>query len=279
MNSTVISVVTPVYNSCRLIERTLQSLQAQDLELRGGGIEIQHIIVDGGSKDGTLERIKFYENPSMEVISEPDHGMYDALAKGLQRAKGDAICYLNAGDMFTPTALKTVAAIFSDTDSNWFTCASTHYCDEKMIVRADMPYRYQRQLIKNGVYGRMLPFIQQESTFWRKNLHNCIDFDHLRRFRLAGDHYLWWCFASQYELDVAHTIVSGFSINEGQLSENKEKYFTEMSSISGALSLPVKIQACFEKRGWRASHFQRLNMNPLAIRYDHIKHIWRRGQA
>lgn len=277
MIARTMTVVTPVYNSRRLIERTLESLKSQALELRGRNIELQYVVVDGGSSDGTLDAVRSAGIEWMEIISEPDKGMYDALAKGLLKARGDLVCYLNAGDMFLPSALRTVAAIADDVDTDWFTCASLHYCDERMITRADMPYRFRRSLVRAGAYGRILPFIQQESTFWRRSILDAVDFDRLRTFRLAGDYFLWWSFAARTDLDVVHTAVSGFSINEGQLSEAKERYFAEMETIAGPIPLRTRVTAKMEKFGWRASPSRRLEMNAAAIRYDHGLKRWGRG--
>ena len=96
------SVVTITYNAERVLQRTLDSVLSQTYE----GVE--HLIVDGASKDGTLLLAEQYKAKSdasesghkVIILSEPDHGIYDAMNKGLTQASGDYIVYMNAGDFF-----------------------------------------------------------------------------------------------------------------------------------------------------------------------------------
>lgn len=84
------SIITVTYNAEATLERTLQSVAQQTHP----GIE--HLVIDGASKDKTLEIARRYSH--VQVVSEPDKGLYDAMNKGLQRATGDYLCFLNAGD-------------------------------------------------------------------------------------------------------------------------------------------------------------------------------------
>ena len=88
------SIITVTYNAEATIEVTLHSVQQQTYR------QIEHIIVDGGSKDHTLSIIEKYKDSYLHVISEPDKGLYDAMNKGIHLAKGDYLCFLNAGDTF-----------------------------------------------------------------------------------------------------------------------------------------------------------------------------------
>ncbi len=88
------SIITVTYNAEATIEVTLHSVQQQTYR------QIEHIIVDGGSKDHTLSIIEKYKDSYLHVISEPDKGLYDAMNKGIRLAKGDYLCFLNAGDTF-----------------------------------------------------------------------------------------------------------------------------------------------------------------------------------
>ena len=84
------SIITVTYNAEATLERTLESVAQQTYP------DIEHLIIDGASKDKTLEIARRY--PHAHVVSEPDKGLYDAMNKGLQRATGDYLCFLNAGD-------------------------------------------------------------------------------------------------------------------------------------------------------------------------------------
>ncbi len=85
-----ISIITVTYNAEATLERTLQSVAQQTHP------DVEHLIIDGASTDHTLEIARQY--PHAIVFSEPDKGLYDAMNKGLQRATGDYLCFLNAGD-------------------------------------------------------------------------------------------------------------------------------------------------------------------------------------
>lgn len=86
------SIITVTYNAAQVLEDTIQSVITQTYK----GVE--YIIIDGGSKDGTLDIINRYKTHIHTVISEPDKGLYDAMNKGIRVATGNYICFLNAGD-------------------------------------------------------------------------------------------------------------------------------------------------------------------------------------
>ncbi|KPA17176.1 glycosyl transferase 2 family protein [Candidatus Magnetomorum sp. HK-1] len=90
----VITIVTVVRNAKNCLEKTIRSVLCQTFQNR------QYIIIDGGSTDGSLEIIKQYESYIDYWVSEPDQGIYDAMNKGIQKAKGTWIHFLNAGDCF-----------------------------------------------------------------------------------------------------------------------------------------------------------------------------------
>ena len=113
----MITLVSVTYNAEKTIERTLQSVAAQTCS------DYEHLIIDGASKDRTVELARKYQTT---IISEPDKGLYDAMNKALRLAKGDFICFLNAGDkLHSPDTLSRIAAladpqtvgvIYGDTD-------------------------------------------------------------------------------------------------------------------------------------------------------------------
>lgn len=89
-----ISVVTICYNAASTIGDTLASVAAQDWP------DVEHIVVDGASTDATMSMVERYARPRLRALSEPDHGLYDAMNKGLARATGDYVGFLNADDYF-----------------------------------------------------------------------------------------------------------------------------------------------------------------------------------
>lgn len=86
------SIITVTYNAEKVLEDTIQSVITQSYK------NVEYIIVDGGSKDGTLKIVEKYKQHIACLVSEPDKGLYDAMNKGMKLATGDYICFLNAGD-------------------------------------------------------------------------------------------------------------------------------------------------------------------------------------
>lgn len=101
-NNPLISVVTVVYNGVQNLENTILSVINQNYS------NIEYIIVDGNSNDGTVDVIKKYEDQIDYWQSEPDTGIYDAMNKGISLAKGDYVAMMNSGDSYVPNIMKTV---------------------------------------------------------------------------------------------------------------------------------------------------------------------------
>jgi len=108
----VISIITVVYNSLSLIEKTIRNILDQSYP------NIEFLVIDGGSSDGTAEIIRFYEKQISYWISEPDRGIYDAMNKGLAAATGDYVWFMNAGDqIYRSDILETIFVVGPDTGS------------------------------------------------------------------------------------------------------------------------------------------------------------------
>ena len=104
----LVSIITISYNASSTIEKTLQSVANQSYK------NIEHIIVDGGSIDNTLEICNSFSHVS-KIISEPDKGVYDAFNKGLKLATGDVVGFLNADDIFyNDNSVQEIAKAFSE---------------------------------------------------------------------------------------------------------------------------------------------------------------------
>lgn len=98
------SIITITYNAEKELPATLESVRCQTLT------DFEHLIVDGASKDGTVALAEQSGIEQMSIVSEPDKGLYDAMNKGIARAKGDYLIFLNAGDAFhAPTSLQELA--------------------------------------------------------------------------------------------------------------------------------------------------------------------------
>jgi glycosyltransferase involved in cell wall biosynthesis len=103
LNSPKISVITATYNSVHTLESTIQSVIAQHYP------NLEYIIVDGGSTDGTIDIIRKYEQYITKWVSEKDEGLYDAMNKGIALSTGEWIAFLNSDDVYVNSPLQTVA--------------------------------------------------------------------------------------------------------------------------------------------------------------------------
>ena len=236
-----ISIITPCFNSEKYIEETIESVLSQK-----GSFEIEYIIVDGGSTDRTIYIINKYKKSvesgefpikcnkvSLDYLSEKDDGMYDALTKGFKLLTGDIIAYINSDDFYLPNAFSVAVDIFDKyPDVDWLTGSTVGYNEKGQIVDCLLPFKYRRQFIRRGIYGTILINIQQESTLWRRKLLNDLDFNLLRKYKFAGDFYLWYTFSKRTDLYIAQSGIGGFRGRPGQISQQQKEYLKEFISIA-----------------------------------------------
>jgi len=233
-----LSIITPCFNSFKYIPDTVQSILSQK-----GDFEIQYIVVDGGSTDGTLEylaatqktletRSEIQPKIEMTVVSEKDSGMYDALVKGFNLVDGDVVAYINSDDFYMPGAFSVVADVFLRFEEvRWLTGMSVRLNSKGQIFYSHLQSGFSRNMVIKGFHGFFLKFIQQESTFFRRDLVGCINFEELKSFNYAGDFYLWKNFAERAKLFSIEAMLAGFRFREGQLSSEMSSYFYEFSKI------------------------------------------------
>lgn len=224
----MISIVTPTFNSEKYLESCIQSIISQSYK------NYEHIVIDGGSSDSTIDILKKYENQyPLRWISEKDNGMYDAIKKGFEIAKGDIFCWINSDDMFMPWTLQVVEKVMKNSEVQWITGIPSHFNEEgvNFMNLFNNPI-IDSWFIRNGwMEGRKLWSIQQESCFWKRELYEKVGgIDN--KYSLAGDFHLWVKFAQYTDLYAVNSVLAGFRIHEGQLSENKEAYYTEIGKLN-----------------------------------------------
>lgn len=196
-----IALVTPVFNSAKYIEQTIQSVLAQNY------LNLEYFIIDGGSTDGTLDIIRKYESQISGWLSEPDNGMYDALNKGFTRTSGEVMGWISATDQLHTGGLSVVGSVFRDLpEVEWITGRPTGFSDEGMTtVVLDLP-RWSRSRFLAGANR----YIQQESTFWRRSLWERAG-SHMDSTRRNGaDFELWVRFFRHAKLYPVDALIGGF---------------------------------------------------------------------
>lgn len=138
-----ISLITVVHNAERTIARCIESVIAQNYN------NLQYIIVDGDSTDGTLEIINKYKSHISLIISEPDKGVYDAMNKGIQHATGDVIGTLNADDFFADSSvLTTIGSAFLAQKAD-IVFGNLNYVDENATIKR----RWRTRAYKKGIFN------------------------------------------------------------------------------------------------------------------------------
>jgi glycosyltransferase involved in cell wall biosynthesis len=182
-----LTIVTPSFNQAGFIERTLASVAAQR-----GPFEVEHLVIDGGSTDGTLEVLR--RHPGLRWISEPDRGQSDAINKGFRMATGDVVAWLNSDDRYEPGALAAAAEALG-AGARWCFGECRVIDEDDREIRRLVSWYKNRQSRRYSV-ARLLGrnFIPQPAVFFRRDLLE--EVGGLREdYHLAMDYDLWLRFA------------------------------------------------------------------------------------
>src|ERR1700730_1181943 len=156
-----ITLVTAVRNGVKYLDETIRSVLSQNYP------NLEYIVVDGLSTDGTVDIIKRYEPRLAWWTSERDKNVYEALNRGFANSSGEIMGWLNANDLLHLNALLTIGTIFSNfPEVDWITGRATGLNTEGSVVTIlDLPH-WTRHRVLAGANR----YIQQESTFWRRRL-------------------------------------------------------------------------------------------------------------
>ncbi|MFZ5617495.1 MAG: glycosyltransferase [Pseudomonadota bacterium] len=218
-----ISIVTPNFNGAAFIEETLKSVVSQNYS------NLEYIVVDGASTDGSLSIIEEYRSRISTLIVEPDEGHADALNKGFAAATGDILGWINSDDILLPNALSFVDRLFRrHPDIDWITGRPSSMGEDGKIrwIGPLRPWSRLRFLSGDNKW------IQQESTFWRRSLWRRAGGALDLRYALANDFDLWRRFFRSAELHSVDRYLGCFRVRTGQRSiAFKSQYEKEMASI------------------------------------------------
>jgi glycosyltransferase involved in cell wall biosynthesis len=224
MASLKISIVTPCLNSRDFIDRTIRSVTEQNYD------NLEYIIADGGSTDGSLEIIGAHGAAVSHVLSEPDRGHYDALNKGFSKSTGEVMGWLNSNDIHFPWTLSVVSEIFAAfPEIEWATTSFPLAVDLKdRVVSAHRFEGFGRTAFWRGQNmpigaWRHSHWIQQEGTFWRRSLWERAG----ARLEplVACDFELWARFFTKTRLYAIEAPLAGFRLHRNQRSQSLQAQY------------------------------------------------------
>lgn len=203
------SIITVTYNAGAVLEDTIQSVITQTYR------NVEYIIVDGGSKDHTLDIINRYRKHIHTLVSEPDKGLYDAMNKGIRLATGDYLCFLNAGDeLHEDDTLQLMVHSITGTELPDVLYGETAIVDEEghflRMRRLSAPEDLNWKSFKDGM------LVCHQAFFPRRELAEPYDL----RYRFSAD--FDWCIRimkKSHTLHNTHLTLIDY-LNEGMTTRN-----------------------------------------------------------
>jgi glycosyltransferase involved in cell wall biosynthesis len=245
-----ISIVTPSFNQGRFIEETISSVLEQRYQ------DLEYIVMDGGSTDGTQAILERYATHFAHVQSGPDGGQTEALAAGFARANGDVLAWLNSDDVYEPGTLDEVAEFFARRPEAQFVFGDSTWIDAGGTI-----LRRKREIpFKRDLWLRTYNYIPQPSTFWRRDLYLAaggLD----PAFSLAMDTDLWARFSDMTTLHHVRRYWSRMRVHEDQRNTRLRARSDEEDAIirrryqlpEGARGRVERAAAKAVRIGWRAA--------------------------
>jgi glycosyltransferase involved in cell wall biosynthesis len=216
-----VTIVTPSYNQGRFIEATIQSVLAQDYAL------IEYMIVDGGSKDETVEIIKKYEKHLSWWVSEKDQGQTDAINKGFRRASGDILAWINSDDLYYPHTVSEAVAVLQANPDVGMVYADANLIDSAGDYAGKFAARQTdyRRLMRGSVH------IPQATTFYRADVMRSVGFFDIFFF-FAFDYEMWVRYSKVSRLLYVPRLWADFRMHdEGKSVANDDRCYPDMLEV------------------------------------------------
>ena len=226
MASPKISIVTPSFNQAAWVEKTVRSVLDQNYD------NLEYIVVDGASTDGSVGILKKYSDRFHYFVSERDSGHASALNKGFRQSSGEIMGWLNSDDMYLPWTLRTVAELFEGhPEVNWISGIPAMWTIDDVLVPANLPFKNQFDYLAGK-----FEWIQQESVFWRRRLWDKAGgrIDESYKFMVDGE--LWTRFFCLDHLWYANCFLGGYRMHAtNRAHQFQQECQTEMRNAIEAM--------------------------------------------
>jgi len=231
----IVSVVTPSYNKVAFIEETILSIRNQTYP------HIEHIVVDGGSTDGTLDILRRYED-KLKWISEPDKGQSDAINKGWRMAKGQILAYLNADDTYMPWAVESAVRCLSDNPDAGMIYGQCSIIDQHGQVTG----QYTREDFNMKRLLCCSCFIAQPTVFIRREVLNEVGYLDTNLY-MAMDLDFWIRIALKYRVKYLTRLLANYRFCPGtktadELYRNEADHLHILEKLFANPSLPTDLR-------------------------------------
>jgi hypothetical protein len=271
-----ISIVTTTFNALPYIAETTRSV------LQSAYSDLEYLIVDAGSTDGTQEFLLGLRDKRLRVEIKAGARQYEALDWGFREATGDVLAWINGDDLYYPWTISCVGHLFNEFPQvHWLTGLPTFINGEGDCTVIGTPSSYPRKYIQNGwfsefAYGNLV----QESMFWRRDLY-CRAGGLVLRYELAADFELWTRFARLAALEAANIPLAAWRKHGNNRSlVQADAYLREVGAIGSRLPR-LNIVKGWLCRGAATKHALRLaewHRTPW-IYYSLTQSRWRRTTA